>query len=235
MKDRSLETFCGILLVLRGCVQAQITLAPIPTSACAGQGLSGSATFASSTSLATGAQRIPAGDFWNQVGAEWVFDTDTSGIQFSDLAAENGPDTSEQDAKAVSLDDSKTKWTLSLASGVSEYSSRLLLTILVSPLAKTTLAEIDIVFNALPTSAANASGAKFRRDANFRRAPASFDFIITASVPCSDDPGQPQPTPTNSENSGNPSQASLCSNAAIETTDTNEWVAYGVSCLKTPQ
>ena len=229
MKDRSLETLCGILLVLRGCVQAQITLAPIPTSACAGQGLSGSATFASSTSLATGAQRIPAGDFWNQIGAQWVFDTDTSGVQFSDLAAYNGPDTPAIDSKAVSLDDSKTKWTLSLASGVCEYSSRLLLVFFVSELANTTIAEIDIVFNAGPTGAANASKAKFRRAA------ASFDFIITASIPCSDNPGQPKPTPTNSENAGNPTQASLCSNAAIETTDTNEWVAYGVSCSKTPQ
>lgn len=121
MRIPSLEALGGALLVLRCWVQAQITLAPIPTDACAGNGLSGSATFASSTSLATGAQRIPAGDFWNQVGAEWVFDTDTSGVLFSDLAANNGPDTPAIDKSAVKLDDSSTKWTFSAASGVCEY------------------------------------------------------------------------------------------------------------------
>ncbi len=121
MRSPSLETIGVFLLVLRGYAQAQITLAPIPTDACAGKGLSGSATFASSTSLATGAQRIPAGDFWNQVGAEWVFDTDTKGILFSDLAANIGPDTPAIDKSAVSLDDSSTKWTFSAASGVCEY------------------------------------------------------------------------------------------------------------------
>lgn len=83
------------------------------------------------------------------------------------------------------------------------------------------LAEVDIYFNAGPTSAAK-----------FRRAASSFELIITASVPCSNDAGQPSPSPTatNSDNAGNPSQASLCSNAAIETTDTDEWFNYGVSC-----
>ncbi|KAL9063802.1 MAG: hypothetical protein Q9161_009263 [Pseudevernia consocians] len=118
MRTSPLKTLGGFVLVLRGYAQAQITLAPIPTDACAGKGLSGSATFASSTSLATGAQRIPAGDFWNQVGAEWVFDTDTSGVLFSDLAANNGPDTPAIDKNAVSLDDSSTRWTFSAASGV---------------------------------------------------------------------------------------------------------------------
>ena len=117
MKIACLQTLVGFLFVLRYS-QAQINLAPIPTSACAGKGLSGSATFATSTSLPTGAQRIPAGDFWNQVGAEWVFDTDTSGILFSDLAANNGPDTPAIDKSAVHLDDSSTKWTFSAASGV---------------------------------------------------------------------------------------------------------------------
>ena len=121
MKTPSLQTLSGFFIILRGYARAQITLEPIPTSDCAGQGLSGSATFASSTSLATGAQRIPAGDFWNQVGAEWVFDTDTSGILFSDLVAELGPDTPAIDSKALSLDDSSTKWTFSAASGVCEY------------------------------------------------------------------------------------------------------------------
>ena len=81
-------------------------------------------------------------------------------------------------------------------------------------------AEVDIVFQAGPTSAAK-----------FRRAAAAFDLIITASVPCSNGAGQPAPTPTatNSQNAGNPTQASLCINAAIETTDTAEWFNYGVS------
>lgn len=123
MRTAPLGKLGGFLLVLRFYTQAQITLNPIPTDFCAGQGLSGSATLASSTSLATGAQRIPAGDFWNQVGAEWVFDTDTSGIVFSDLTAEDGPDTPDIDKSAVKLDDSSTKWTFSAASGVCEYLS----------------------------------------------------------------------------------------------------------------
>ena len=86
------------------------------------------------------------------------------------------------------------------------------------------LAEVDIVFQAGPTSAANTA-------AKLRRAASSFDLIITASVPCSSGAGQPAPTPTatDSQNAGNPTQASLCSNAAIETTDTAEWFNYGVS------
>ena len=119
MTITSLQSIAGFLLILRY-VHAQMTLSSIPTSACKGQGLAGTATFASSTSLPTGAQRIPAGDFWNQVGAEWVFDTDTDGILFSDLAANNGPDTPDIDKSAVHLDDSSTKWTFSAASGVSE-------------------------------------------------------------------------------------------------------------------
>ena len=51
-----------------------------------------------------------------------MFDTDTSGILFSDLAANNGPDTPAIDKSAVSLDDSKTKWTFSAASGVCKLS-----------------------------------------------------------------------------------------------------------------
>ena len=115
---RSPFRFLGGFVFILPYSRAQITINPIPTSACAGQGLSGSATFASSTSLATGSQRIPAGDFWDQVGAEWVFDTDTSGVLFSDVAANNGPDTPAIDSSAVHLDDSKTKWTFSAASGV---------------------------------------------------------------------------------------------------------------------
>lgn len=121
MRASYFKTHSVFLVVLLDDTQAQITLDPIPTSACVGQGLSGSATFASFTSLATGEQRIPAGDFWNQVGAEWVFDTDTQGVLFSNLAAGGGPDTPAIDKSAVSLDDSKTKWTFSAASGVCEY------------------------------------------------------------------------------------------------------------------
>ena len=222
MRTSPLKTLGGFVLVLRGYAQAQITLAPIPTDACAGQGLSGSATFASSTSLTTGAQRIPAGDFWNQVGAEWVFDTDTSGVLFSDLVANNGPDTPAIDKSAVSLDDSSTRWTFSAASGVCEYLSCLpIISSFKNLVTDNTVAEVDIDFNAGPTSAAK-----------FRRAASSFDLIITASVPCSNDAGQPSssPTATSSNNAVNPSQASLCSNAAIETTDTDEWFNYGVSC-----
>ena len=49
-----------------------------------------------------------------------MFDTDTNGVLFSDLAANNGPDTPAIDKSAVHLDDSSTKWTFSAASGVCE-------------------------------------------------------------------------------------------------------------------
>ena len=119
MRTSYLQPLVNVLLFIHYS-QAQITLKPIPTDACAGKVLSGSATFASSTSLTTGAQRIPAGNFCSQVGAEWVFDTDTNGVLFSDLAANSGPDTPAIDKSAVHLDDSKTKWTFSAASGVCE-------------------------------------------------------------------------------------------------------------------
>ena len=90
----------------------------------------------------------------------------------------------------------------------------------IKPLTNNALAEVDIVFNAGPISAAK-----------FRRAASSFDLIITASVACSNGAGQPAltPTATNAQNAANPTQASLCSSAAIETTDTAEWFNYGVS------
>ena len=86
------------------------------------------------------------------------------------------------------------------------------------------LAEVDILFQASPTTSASAA-------AKFIRAAASLDLIITDIFPCYDGSGQPAPSPTatNSENAGNPTQASLCSDAAIETTDTTEWFNYGVS------
>lgn len=84
MQTQSLASavFCFVCLTA-----AQINLVPIDTAlACSGKGLAASATFSTATSIETGSQRLPGGDFWTQQGAQWVLDTDTSGIQFSNPA-----------------------------------------------------------------------------------------------------------------------------------------------------
>ena len=115
MCTSTLKTIASIGLSLATFSQAQVNLSPIDTATCAGQGSTGTATFSSDMTIATGSQRIPAGKFWTQEGAIWVFDTNTPGIQLSDLAIPGGgpsDDVPAIDTSALKLDDSKTKWTL---------------------------------------------------------------------------------------------------------------------------
>ena len=98
---------------------AQITVNLIPedASACP-NGPSGTATFSTVQGYPTGSQEIPAGDFWNQAGAVWTFETDSQGILFGDLGFGVGPDgAGAADSSAIKLDPSSTAWTLSVPSG----------------------------------------------------------------------------------------------------------------------
>ena len=104
-------------VLLLSSVNAQIS---IPTlTGCVGNP-AGTATFSTSLSLATGSERIPAGDFWNQLGAVWVFSTDTEGIDFSQPgipgygAAFGGGGPPAAAESALVLDPSKTAWTLNV-------------------------------------------------------------------------------------------------------------------------
>ena len=97
---------------------AQISLPTL--TGCVGNP-AGTATFSTSLSLVTGSERIPAGDFWNQLGAVWVFSTDTEGIDFSqpgipgyDGAGFGGGGPPAAAESALVLDPSKTAWTLSV-------------------------------------------------------------------------------------------------------------------------
>ena len=115
------------VLILAYCssVQAQIALSEVPLASCAGNAISGTATYSTDMMLPTDeTQRIPAGDFWDQFGAVWEFSTDTPGVKFGSLGipgagAENIP---QADIDALKIDDSSTVWTLSVPTpSVGEY------------------------------------------------------------------------------------------------------------------
>ncbi|KAL6721375.1 hypothetical protein ACLMJK_000478 [Lecanora helva] len=106
-----------LLIVLLSAVNAQITLPTV--TGCVGNP-AGTATFTTDLSIATGSERIVAGDFWNQLGAVWVLSTDTEGIEFSQPGIPGygagfgggGPPAAAE--SALVLDPSKTAWSLSV-------------------------------------------------------------------------------------------------------------------------
>lgn len=111
----------GLAFAFFPSVQAQIALFNIPVASCAGNVISGTATYSTSMSLATGtSQRIPAADFWTQFGAVWVFSTDTAEVKFgyaSIPGVGSGSASIPQAARdAIKLDPSGTAWTLSVPS-----------------------------------------------------------------------------------------------------------------------
>ena len=103
--------------ILLSAVNAQVSLPTL--TGCVGNP-AGTATFSTSLSLSTGTERIPAGDFWNQLGAIWIFSTDTEGIDFSQPGIPGygagfgggGPPAAAE--SALVLDPSKTAWTLNV-------------------------------------------------------------------------------------------------------------------------
>ena len=108
------------VLVLTYCssVQAQIALSEIPVASCAGNVISGTATYTTDMILPTDeSQGIPAGDFWDQEGAVWEFSTDTPGIKFMGLGIPGAgaeEDIPQADINALKIGDSSTVWTLSV-------------------------------------------------------------------------------------------------------------------------
>lgn len=105
------------ILTLCSYVQAQIALSEVPVASCAGNAISGTATYTTDMMLPTDeTQNIPAGDFWDQEGAVWEFSIDTPGVKFGFLGipgagAENIPQAA---IDALKIDDSSTVWTLSV-------------------------------------------------------------------------------------------------------------------------
>ena len=107
------------VLILTYCssVQAQIALSEVPLASCAGNAISGTATYTTDMMLPTDeTQRIPAGDFWDQFGAVWEFSTDTPGVKFGSLGipGAGAEDIPQADIDALKIDGSSTVWTLSV-------------------------------------------------------------------------------------------------------------------------
>lgn len=99
--------------------QVTIGLIPQGPSQCP-SGSEGTATLSTVRTLPTGSQIIPAGDFWEQAGAVWTFETGNQGLLFSNLGFGVGPHgAGDIDSSAIKLDPSSTAWTLSVPSGAS--------------------------------------------------------------------------------------------------------------------
>ena len=237
-------------------VFAQITIASVPSSGCDGKPF-GSATYSTDLTLPTGSQRIVAGDFWQQAGAQWNFSTDTQGIEFSSLGIPGWgaePDIPQADHDALKIDDSKTVWRLTL------------------PTTQPSGGEYDIVFVAGPpvVSGAAQPTAVARRDVQVEKRGDSpeellsrhphqspptktpvpeleirggslssrmrhrrqsnageFHLVIEGAVNCLQDSGG---SPAEASMTSSPKIASLCANNEISTA-TQSWTAYGVGVL----
>ena len=113
----SFLTNASPLFLMWSSVNAQITLPTI--TGCVGNP-AGTATYTTDLSISTGSERIVAGDFWNQLGAIWILSTDSKDIEFSQPGIPGygagfgggGPPAAAE--SAITLDPSKTAWTLSV-------------------------------------------------------------------------------------------------------------------------
>lgn len=105
------------MLLLCSTVKAQITLPSL--TGCVGNP-TGTATYSTQMTVETGTERIVAGDFWSQLGAVWVFSSDSEAAEFGQPGIPGfgagfgggGPPAAAQGA--LKLDPSKTAWTLSV-------------------------------------------------------------------------------------------------------------------------
>ena len=226
----------------------QIIITDVPLDSCAGSP-TGTATFSTDLTIPTGSQRIPAGDFWEQQGAQWVFSTDTEGIQFSDLAIPGAGapsvDVPQEDLDALKIDDSKTAWTLAAPSATNGRQFDIVFqaanpaqTDVTTPqvvrrninIGRDALANGQIAEGPSPTPAPVLErrirpGAKFRRQDT---GAGNFHLIIEATFPCANDPAfglSPSETFTGSPN---PTVAASCSANKIPT-DAAAWSAYKVN------
>ena len=118
MVTKTTETLGCLLLLLSNYANAQVTINVVSRSDICTNGLSGIAgTYSTVQAHATGGQRIPAGDFWSEAGATWVFSTDDEDVFFSDVGFGVGPvGAGPADSSAVKLGPSSKAWTLDVPS-----------------------------------------------------------------------------------------------------------------------
>ena len=243
----------GCLFAGISAVKAQISLSDVPQASCAGNAATATATFSTSMTIETGSQRIPAGDFWEQMGAVWVFSTDSEGIEFSGLGIPGAgaePDIPQMDIDALVLDDSKTAWTLNVptASGANEFD--IVFQAATPTSAGSSIAVPSTTSAPISTTASSVSGAisagqsitttttptsvpaRFRKRQPSRaqlapRASATggtFNLIISGTYPCNLNPSIGLvPGPT--VTGGNPTVAAQCSKNSISTNKA-AWTAY---------
>ena len=141
MLSISTSAFFLCLLALPATIRAQVSISSVANSGCVANAF-GTATYSTQLALPTGSQRVVAGSFWQQAGANWTFSTDTKGVIFSDLGIPGlgtQPYIPQADHDALNLDGSKTKWSLSI------------------PTTPPSSQDFDIVFNVAGSSAAAAS------------------------------------------------------------------------------
>ena len=251
------------VLILTYCtsVQAQITLSEVPLASCSGNVISGTATYTTDMTLPTDeSQRIPAGDFWDQESAVWVFSTDTPGIIFDGLgipgAGAGSEDIPQADINALKIGASSTAWTLSVPTpSVGQYDIVFGVTtsgtasITSAPSTTTTTTNTAVAkrwghrsFMAPLPLSNNANsraldGAKFRRASPATTAvPAGqYHLIIKGTYPCADEPGLGLQPPPSQTGTSDPALVTACSQNSILPSSA-VWSAYDVSfngCLQT--
>lgn len=203
--------------------------------------------------IETGSQRIPAGDFWEQMGAVWVFSTDSEGIEFSGLGIPGTgaqSDIPQMDIDALVLDDSKTAWTLNVptASGANQYdivfqaaTPTATGAATSTPAPSTTPAPLSTSASAAVEQSSTVSATTTAVPARFRRrepfgaqlAPrasatgGTFNLIVSGVYKCNLNPSiglVPGPTVTG----GNPTVAAQCSKNSISTNKA-AWTAYAAN------
>ena len=122
MTLQATKIFGCIFLLLLPNSRAQVQLPTLSLGDICTNGLAGGKSTTTTYAEATGGQRIPAGDYWNQIGAVWVLSTNNDDVFFYDLGFGVGPDGAPAaDTSALSLNPSSKAWTLSIPSaGVCE-------------------------------------------------------------------------------------------------------------------
>ncbi len=194
------------VLILAYCssVQAQIAISEVPLASCAGNVVSGTATYTTDMMLPTDeSERIPAGDFWDQEGAVWEFSTDTPGVKFGWLGipGAGAPDADIPQAaiNALKIGDSSTVWTLSVPMpSVGEYD---IVFGLATPSISTSVsssvgtATTDTASITAPPSTTNTAGSGNAESTAGTASTGSITSTPSTSIPPSAD-GTPSPTTT---------------------------------------
>ena len=187
-----------LILTCFSSVQAQIVLSEIPLPSCAGNALSGTATYTTDMILPTDeSQRIPAGDFWDQEGAVWKFSTDTPGVKFGSLGIPGtgapSEDIPQAAINALKIGDSSTVWTLSVPTpSVGQYD---IVFALVTPSVSSSVgtATTDTASITVAPSITSIAGSDNIESMTGIASTASITSTPSTSIPSSAD-GTPSPT-----------------------------------------